>query len=263
MEKKFNAPGNTNGINYYFREMNLNHLKIALSAEPSDLTVLSDACSHIQNVTHEVALRKLGDAALQGHPDALSLLEERIEVWSESKLRYHLDSALKTLGFILKSSETASALLLRLVKHKNSDVRAGAVTALSTRLRSSQIITALSTLQQSGRITEFESYQTLIREAHERLECDSNHLVRLAALDTLTELVQNLHYDSIVCVTKSLSDPEETIRKLAAEMLCEALMSSREMKKGSVGNVYIEEGFFKLLDAGIFVDLPMQLLKYN
>jgi hypothetical protein len=240
--------------------MNLNHLEMALSAEPSDLKFLSDACSHIQNVTHEVAIRKLGDAAMQGHPDAIFLLEEHIELCSERKQRYHLDAALKTLGFISKSSEIASSLLLRLVKHNNSDVRAGALTALRTQLRSSQIITALSTLQQSGKITEFESYQALIREAHDRLECDSNHLVRLAALGTLSELVQNLHYDSIVCVTKSLSDEDETIRKLAAEMLCEALMSSRETKKRSIGNVYIEEGFFKLLDAGIFVALFRQLI---
>ncbi len=117
--------------------MNLDELKTALRAEPSDLKALSDACGHIQNVTHEVAIRKLGDAALQGHPDAMSLLEEHIEFCSDREQRYHLDAALKILGNISKSSESACEILLRLAKHKNSEVRAGAVTALRNQLRSS------------------------------------------------------------------------------------------------------------------------------
>ena len=225
-----------------------------LNAHASDLQVLSDACGHIQNVAHEVAILKLGESAVKesGTSDAIDTLEKYIELCSSNQKRYELQVGLRTLGNIAKGSDRACELMLRLVTNSNFEVRFGAILGLRTTLRSTEIIMALKSLQQTGKFVDFERYQRLIHHVQSAVDKEENHMVRLAALETLTDLVQNLHSESIVCVSRCLSDSEETIRKISAEMLGDALLRSRETKRLYAGNIYIEEGFSKLLDAGEF-----------
>ena len=222
----------------------------AACTESSDLQVVCDACNHVHYVTREISILKLGDAAIKGNDEAIDTLENFIQHCSKKQRTYDLQAGLRALGNVAKRSEKACNSLLRLAKHVDFEVRRGVVLALRTQLRSIEIIVALATLQQSGKFVDLDRFQKIIRAAHVAVDGDENHLVRLAALESLTDLVNNLHSDSILCVSKCLSDPEETIKKIAAEMLGDAMLSSREMKSKNAGNIYIEEGFSKLLDAG-------------
>jgi hypothetical protein len=87
-------------------------------------------------------------------------------------------------------------------------IRFSVFLGLWSSLLSQEILITLNSRQQTGKIVHFEQYQQMIHHVHIAIHEEENHSVRLAALETLADLVQN---NAIKHVTRSLSNGVETI----------------------------------------------------
>jgi hypothetical protein len=222
-----------------------------LHATASNLGEAYDACSHAFIMVRETGIEELVEtlrseqAAEESKAEALRILLLQMQKSSE---RYTREHAAKALGQIAVFNDHVCKKVMQLMTDENSRVKEAAIMALRGRLQSDRIPEAIANVQK-GLSAAYEVEQKLVELMHSLVD-DENGRVRFAATAALKVLVNMFHTDSVVKVASRMTDPEEWIRRHAAEIICDAL-SSAEEKEGSLPAssqlVFMAEGWLELL----------------